>query len=206
MRKWKRVDTADGPRFRSALAYFTIIGLGFMLIQIPMLQRFSIYLGHPTYTFSIILFLMILAAGLGSFASERFHVDRSRRLVVLPLAIAVTTLFEMALLQPAIESTVAWSLPLRTIVVAGFVVPLAFALGFCFPVGLRLVGRTAPALNAWMWGINGACGVMASIVAVMVSMWLGIEMNLLIAAGLYLLLVVPMRTLSAAESTTPRSR
>jgi hypothetical protein len=62
-------------------------------------------------------------------------------------------------------------------------------------VGLRLVGRQASALNAWMWGINGASGVMASILAVMVSMWLGIDVNLLIAAVLYLLLVWPMRTL-----------
>lgn len=201
-----RPKTAPGL-FPAASTYFALIGLGFIFVQIPFLQRFSVYLGHPTYTFSIILFLMILAAGLGSFASERLNVDGSRRrLLVLPLAIAVTTLIEMVLLQPAIESTVAWSLPLRTIVVAGFVAPLAFGLGFCFPVGLRLVGRRAPALNAWMWGINGACGVMASIVAVMVSMWMGIEINLLVAAVLYLLLALPMRALYAGGSTTPRSR
>ena len=184
--------------FPAGAAYFATIGLGFMFIQIPFLQRFSVYLGHPTYTFSIILFLMILSAGLGSFASERLAVGHSRRLIALPLAIAVATLLEMLLLQPAVESTVAWALTARTLIVSAFVVPLAFGLGFCFPVGLRLVGRGAPALNAWMWGINGACGVMASIVAVMVSMWVGIEANLLIAAGLYFLLALPMSVLHRA--------
>jgi hypothetical protein len=66
-----------------------------MLIQIPFLQRFSVYLGHPTYTFSVILFLMILSAGLGSVASERIDVARSRRLGWLPLGIGAAVLLEM---------------------------------------------------------------------------------------------------------------
>ena len=109
-------------------------------------------------------------------------------------------LVETLLLQTAIESTVGWGLAGRTFIVAAFVVPLAFALGYCFPIGLRLVGRRAPELTAWMWGVNGACGVMASIVAVMVSMWLGIQVNLLIAAGLYLLLALPMRALARSAA------
>jgi hypothetical protein len=198
-----RTSRPRAPRgvFPSAAAYFAIIGLGFMFVQIPFLQRFSVYLGHPTYTFSIILFLMILAAGLGSFASERLDVGNLRVLIGLPLTIAAIALLELLLLQHAIVATVAWNLPGRTLVVASFVVPLAFALGFCFPLGLRLVNRSAPALNPWMWGINGACGVMASIIAVMVSMWTAIDVNLLIAAGLYLLLVLPIRRLSAFERT-----
>ena len=197
-----RAGRPAAPRglFAAALAYFAIIGLAFMLIQIPFLQRFSVYLGHPTYTFSIILFLMILAAGLGSLASERIDVESVRGLERLPIAIAALVLVEALLLQSVIESTIGWALAGRTLVVACFVVPLAFALGCCFPIGLRLVGRRAPALTAWMWGVNGACGVMASIVAVMVSMWLGIQVNLLIAAALYLALAVPMRTLARVNS------
>ena len=78
--------------------------------------------------------------------------------------------------------------------------PLAFAMGYCFPIGMRLVGRRGPELTAWMWGVNGACGVMASIVAVMVSMWIGIHANLLIAAGLYVLLALPMRALARSAA------
>jgi hypothetical protein len=171
-----------------------------MLIQIPLLQRFSVYLGHPTYTFSIILFLMILAAGLGSLASERVDVDRSRRVLLLPAVVSAAILIETLLLQIVVERTVGLAMPARTVIVAMFVVPLAFALGFCFPIGMRLVGRRAPALTAWMWGVNGACGVMASIVAVMISMWIGIEVNLFLAAGLYLLLLVPLRQLMLVNS------
>jgi hypothetical protein len=185
--------------FAAALAYFAIIGFAFMFIQIPFLQRFSVYLGHPTYTFSIILFLMILSAGLGSIASERMDVARSRRVVQLPLAIAAAVMVETLLLQPVIETTVGWGLPGRTLVVAAFVTPVAFALGYCFPLGMRLLGRHSDRVTAWMWGVNGACGVMASILAVMLSMWLGIHANFLVAAALYALLPIPMRQLAAAR-------
>ena len=185
--------------FWAAFAYFAIIGLAFMLIQIAFLQRFSVYLGHPTYTFSIILFLMILSAGLGSLASERIDLERHRRIVWLPIGIAAAVLVETLLLQPVVDLTVGWGLAGRTLVVTAFVAPLACALGCCFPLGLRLVGRHSDRVSAWMWGVNGACGVMASILAVMGSMWLGIHVNLLIAAALYALLAVPFRELTAAR-------
>ena len=186
--------------FASALAYFALIGLAFMFVQIPFLQRFSVYLGHPTYTFSIILFLMILSAGLGSLASERIDVERRPRWRLLPVAIAAVILLELLLLQPMIERTIGWGLPGRTTVVAGFVVPLALVMGCCFPIGMRLVGRHSDPVKAWMWGVNGASGVMASIVAVMVSMWLGIHANLLTAAVLYALLALPLRRLAMARA------
>jgi hypothetical protein len=201
---WPLLSTGRPPMpasvFAAALAYFALIGLGFMFVQIPFLQRFSVYLGHPTYTFSIILFLMILAAGLGSLASERIDVRRSRRLAFLPLGIALLVIVEMLLLQPSMDLTLGWALAGRTLVVAGFVVPLAFALGCCFPIGLRLTGEHSDRVTAWMWGVNGASGVMASIVAVMVSMWLGIHANLLIAAALYATLALPLRRLAAART------
>jgi hypothetical protein len=201
---WPLFSTGRPPLaagiFAAALTYFAIIGFAFLLVQIPFLQRFSVYLGHPTYTFSIILFLMILSAGLGSVASERIDVDRSRRLSWLPLGIGAAVLAETLLLQTAIQLTVGWGLPGRTLVVAAFVAPLAFAMGFCFPIGLRLLRNHSDSVTAWMWGVNGACGVMASILAVMISMWAGIHMNLLIAAGLYALLVLPMRRLAAARA------
>jgi hypothetical protein len=189
-----------GDVFSTSLAYFAVIGFGFMFVQIPFLQRFTVYLGHPTYTFSIILFLMILSAGIGSFASERIDVSRRRTLIAIPTVIAASTLIEVTILQAVLDGTVAWPLAGRTIVVACFVVPLALLMGTCFPIGIRLVGRHSDRVAAWMWGVNGACSVMASTLAVMISMWLSIDAALVLAAALYLLLLVPMRALAAAPA------
>ena len=103
---------------------------------------------------------------------------------------------EALLLQPAIDATLGWQLAGRTAVVAIFIAPLAFALGLCFPIGMRLVGRHSDRITAWMWGVNGASGVIASILAVMASMWLGINSSLLVGAVLYALLALPMAWLA----------
>ncbi len=181
------------------LAYFALIGLGFMFIQIPLLQRFSVYLGRPTYTFSIVLFAMILSAGAGSLLSERLDVRR-RSLVALPLGIALAVVVETWALQPAMNRTVAWGLVGRTVIVAAFIAPLATGLGFCFPIGMRLAQAHDARSTAWMWGVNGAAGVLASIVAVMVSMWLGIQVNLWTAAALYACVAGPMHRLQSRRA------
>ena len=182
--------------FSAALGYFALIGAGFMFIQIAFLQRFSVLLGHPTYTFSIILFSMILCTGIGSFVSDRIALGGRARLMWLPLAIAGLVALLGVALDPAMRAAAGANLAGRTAVVLAFTAPLSLLLGCCFPIGMRLVGRLSAPATAWMWGVNGACGVMASIVAVAVSMWLGIGVNLAIAAACYLLLALPLRALA----------
>jgi hypothetical protein len=182
--------------FGAGLSYFVCIGVGFMCVQIPLLQRFSVYLGHPTYTFSIVLFTMILAAGIGSVLSDRFDLRRPFTLMrFVPAAIAVLLCLYVIVLPPALRATLSFGLAGRTFVTIAFVAPVAIALGCCFPIGMRLVRGHSEGVTAWMWGVNGAAGVLASIAAVMISMWLGIEMNLLLASALYAALYFPMRRL-----------
>ena len=182
--------------FLAALAYFATIGCGYMLVQIPFLQRFSVLLGHPTYTFAIILFSMILFTGIGSFLSDRLRIERGYRLLWLPAAIAASLVGIVLLVDPAIRSSAALDLTGRTLVVLVFTAPISLLLGGCFPIGMRLVGRVSDSATAWMWGVNGACGVIASVVAVAVSMWVGIDTNLLLAAVLYAALAIPMVVLA----------
>ena len=181
--------------FGWGVLYFAAIGCGFMFIQIPFLQRFSVYLGHPTYSLAIILFTMILAAGAGSFVSDRIPADGwyARR---IPIGIAVLTAVVIALLQPVANATVTYGLFSRSLVVVLFVAPIAFLLGFCFPIGMRLVGRSSSQAAAWMWGINGATGVLGSIVAVAISMWIGTYANLIVAGLLYSFLPVALAGLA----------
>ncbi|HXH07791.1 MAG TPA: hypothetical protein VNI83_14500, partial [Vicinamibacterales bacterium] len=109
--------------------------------------------------------------------------------------IAAALLAAAALLPAGLRAGAGGSLAARTAIVLVFVVPVSLLLGACFPVGLRLAGRHAPLVTAWLWGVNGAFGVLASIAAVAVSMWAGIDWNFAAAAGLYLVLVPAMRAL-----------
>ena len=127
----------------------------------------------------------------------------SRVVRAIPLAIAVLAFVEVALLQSVLSATVGWPLVARTLLLACFVTPLAFLMGHCFPIGVRLMGQHSPEISAWMWGVNGACGVMGSIAAVMMSMWVSIDGSLALAGLLYLILWVPMRKLQAARTGHP---
>jgi hypothetical protein len=189
--------------FRASLAYFAAIGAGFMLIQVALLQRFSVLLGHPTYTFALILFSMILFAGLGSMASDRLALG-SRHYRLLPLLVAVALTAEVIAMRYILAAAAPLSLPGRTAVMLAFVAPLAAMMGFFFPIGMRLTGQHSGAATAWMWGVNGACGVLASIGAVAISMWVAIDANLLIAAGLYVSLLLPMSVLGRSPAAEPR--
>ena len=89
-------------------------------------------------------------------------------------------------LQPVTEATIAQGLAVRAVVTVAVVAPLSTLLGMFFPTGMRLLRGTNEAILPWMWGVNGALGVLAGCVAVAVSMWAGINANLWIAALLYL--------------------
>jgi SAM-dependent methyltransferase len=186
----------DRATFAHSLGYFALIGAGFMLVQIPLIQRFSVYLGHPTYAVAVILFSMILATGLGSLISDRLPIETSRRLARFgPLLIAAILVLTVSALQPLIDATLRLGLAARCAVVVGIVAVAALPLGFCFPLGLRLVSRLSTEATPWMWGINGAFGVLSSVTAVWISMWIGIDTSLAIAAALYLALSVPATAL-----------
>ena len=198
-------------RFSMAMGYFAAIGFGYMLVQIGLLQRFAVYIGHPTYTLAIVLFSMLLFTGAGAFLSARVSVGGSRATWV-PVGIAATLTSTAMLLPTTLAATVASGLVVRTLVAIAFAGPVAVLLGMCFPIGVRLLEQNEPAsprerehdladrttggaVTAWAWGVNGAFGVLASIVAVAVSMWAGIDVNFWIAAAIYLALVVPLKVL-----------
>ena len=125
------------------------------------------------------------------------------RFRLVPFVISVTLVAIVIVLQPVMDRTILWSLPARTAVVLAFSGPVSMLLGCCFPIGARLNDRT-PALTAWMWGINGACGVLASVGAVAISMWIGIDTNLWVAAALYLLLTLPLLVMAADRAAVSR--
>jgi hypothetical protein len=181
-----------GGDFASGVAYFSLIGFGFMMVQIPYMQRFSVYLGYPTYAIAVILFSMILFAGIGSLVSDAAPIESHPVWIyAIVLTIALAILAVTASLQNVINATIHLSILPRCLIVVALTFPVAFFMGFCFPIGMRLVARLSDEALPWMWGINGAWGVFGSIAAVGFSMWAGIHESLYLAAACYAALVIP---------------
>ncbi len=169
--------------------YFSLIGMGFMLAEIALLQRFSVYLGHPIYSLSVCLFSLILASGLGSLTSDRLKLNARAKLLLWAGTIVVYLLGMEQVLPALFQATTGQERLVRIGISVALIMPLGFLLGFAFPTGIRLVEAVDRQPTPWFWGINGATGVLASVLGVMFSMALGINVTMLLSAACYLLLI-----------------
>jgi hypothetical protein len=136
---------------------------------------------------------------MGSFLSDRIAVNRhSLWTTWLPALIASLLLAVYLVSGWVIESTIDRSLLARCLIVVTLVAIVALPMGMCFPLGLRLFREYADRCLPWMWGVNGATGVLASVFAVAISMWSGISTSLLIAVCCYAALALPATHLRRA--------
>lgn len=159
-----------------SLIYFSLIGFAFMLVEIVLSQKLVLYLGHPTYSLSIVLFSMLLFSGLGSVVSEKIF--QGRRVFILP----VIMLLEIIFVTPILGATLSASLAFRVAVTLLFIGPLAFLMGMPFPSWLRTVKN---AEVPFLWGINGFFSVIGSVLAVIISINLGFTFVFYIALAAY---------------------
>jgi hypothetical protein len=170
-------------------AYFLLIGVGFMMVEIGLLQRMGVFLGHPIYSLSIVLFSLILTTGIGSVISDRLPLDSRGTFVGWAL---LTGGYLLAL--PFWTPSVLLAFDSATLLVrAGLCVlmiaPAGLLMGYGFPTGMRLISAVNRKPTPWFWGINGAAGVLAASLAVALSIALGIGTTYMIGAICYLLLI-----------------
>jgi hypothetical protein len=171
--------------------YFLLIGLGFMFAEIGLIQRISVFLGHPVYALSIGLFSIILSTGLGSLLSERLPPQRQGHLVVwLGLLAAYLLLLPLWLPDLLHSSLTAAALPWRALTSVAVIFPAGLLMGFGFPTGMRLVTRLDARLTPWLWGVNGAAGVLAAGLAVACSIGFSIDVTIRVGGVCYALLLV----------------
>jgi hypothetical protein len=161
------------------LGYFALLGMGYLCVEIPLLQRFILFLGHPAYAMAAVLFALLLFSGLGSLLSRR--VPLSLVLGLLPAlvggyALGLPVLFEAALAAP---------LAVRLVVAVAALAPAGLLMGMPFPQGLALLEHRAPGLVGWAWGVNGAVSVVASILAALLALSAGFSAVLALGAACY---------------------
>jgi hypothetical protein len=169
-------------------AYFALIGFGFMLVEIGLLQKFSVFLGHPVYGLSIVLFSIILFTGVGSALSDRLELT-PRRFAVWSVVVAAYIAAIALATPPLLLAADSAPLLARALLCVALIAPAGMLMGFGFPTGMRLIAAVDTRPTPWFWGVNGAMGVLGSIVAVIVSMAWGIGVTMTVGALCYLALI-----------------
>jgi len=192
---WRKI-----PYKWNAGVYFAALGLGFMFLEISLIQRLTLFLGYPTYSLTVTLFALLISTGVGSLLSERYMAQRDRAYRVLIGGLVVLTAFYLAGLPGVVEAGVGWPFAARVAVAITFLAPLGLCLGAFIPLGLRsvsMVTERGDQYVAWCWAINGFFSVMASVLATLLSMSFGFNAVMLMGLVIYILGVAAFRRVPA---------
>jgi hypothetical protein len=163
-----------GPRGR-VLIYFGLLGLGFLFVEIPLMQRFILFLGQPIYAFTAVVVAILLFSGLGSLAAARLSPRWT-----LPLLVVAILLYPLGL-PILFRAVLGAPLGVRLLATGLSLAPLGFLMGIPFPGGLAWLRKRAPGLIPWAWAVNGCTSVLASVLAAMIALSAGFSWVL--AAG-----------------------
>jgi hypothetical protein len=181
-----RVVRGDG----ALLGYFAAIGTGFMLIEVSMLQRLIVFLGHPIYSLTVILFVLLFSGGIGSYLSARFLGEQPERRGLVMLAVLGAVLLGAGFATgPLIVAFSSAETPVRIAVSACLLAVMGLFLGMAFPLGMRLATMWRQSLAPWLWGVNGATSVLASVLAIAIAMVFGISASFWTGVASYFLAI-----------------
>jgi hypothetical protein len=169
------------------VAFFGALGLGYMAVEMALIQKFGLLLGHPNLALSVVLASLLLATGVGSLLSARVVSALGGSLRFVSYALCCVLLAELLLAFPRLSLWMALPLAGRVGLVAALVAPIGLLLGTYFPTGLERLKQVSPGLVPWAWGLNGMASVVAPILAVAVSMTAGISVLVLASLPVYLL-------------------
>jgi len=178
------------------LAYFGLLGIAFLLVEIPLIQRWMLVAGYATYAFTGVVLVVLLGSSVGSLLSRRVWPRRRLALAALTLLAVV-----VAVLSPRVaEAVLAWPSTLQWAALAIMLFPLAVFMGMPFPLGLAWVEQELPGLAPWAWAVNGCASVIASVVAAILTISAGITVVLLLGAAAYGLaaMVLPANAVPSA--------
>lgn len=175
----------SGGRFR-LLAFFAAIGVGFILVEMGLIQLLTMFLGHPVYALTTVLASLLLGAGIGSYGVRKISPARANFAVAQRAQVLTILLVACSLgLLRGTTALVGLPLELRIAITVALSGSLGVLMGACAPLGVSIAASRSPGLVAWAWALNGFCGVMATGLSALLAMHIGYSYVFLMAATAY---------------------
>ncbi len=185
-------DRSYYTRIGTVIVFFAL-GIGYLFIEIPLIQYFVVFLGHPTLAFATVLLAVLVFSGIGSLLAPRMPLIPG--IVALSLGAALYPV----LLRPILSAALGIPLLARLVVAVLTLAPLGIFMGVPFPRALAVVERIDPQLSPWAWAINGCASVLSSILATMLAVSIGFSAVLAVAGGAYLAALLAITPLNPSE-------
>jgi hypothetical protein len=174
------------PGRMGMLLYFTALGLGFIFIEITLLQKFSVFVGGPVYSMAITLSSVLVFSGLGSYVAQLFHRHPGRWLWIVIAVLVAMIPVEIWFFNHVIERLMYLSVGMRWLTTSLAIAPMSLLMGMPFPTGLRILQHIDESIRPWAWGINSCATVIGSILCVILSIQAGFSFSMLVAGAIYI--------------------
>ncbi len=186
----RRAASAAGPALTRAMrlrwaVYFGSLGLGYIIVEIVLIQRFNLYLGNPSYALAVVLFTMLASSSVGALLATCLQTRPA--LLRVMAAVCVSIVLVTLTLDSFVGLTMSGGIASRILAAMLYVAPVGCIMGMPFPTGMRFAGRISPDLVSWAWAVNGGMSVFGSVLAVLISMSAGFSACLLVGVATYAL-------------------
>jgi hypothetical protein len=169
------------------IPYFAALGMGFILIELALLQKLILLMGNPTMTFALLLFTLLISSGAGSLLSARIAKNNMKNLVFIIGGIAALGILYFLFLPPIIYSTIAEPIEAKAAVSIAILAPIGFLMGMPLPTGMRLLKVHRPDYIPWMWAVNGAFSVLGAVLAIALGIMYGSSLAMILGILIYLI-------------------
>lgn len=184
----RRAHLPQQPGMAPTLGFFMMIGLGFIMVEVPLMQRFVLYLGHPVYAISVILFSLLLFSGIGSFLTRAVTGPGAAGWlkVSLPALLLLLLIYNFTL-ERIFHATQSQAVPLKIAISVLLLMPMGMLMGMPFPTMMRRVYAWSQSMIPWCWGVNGATSVLGSVSGVIIALSWGFSASLMTGMAAYLI-------------------
>ncbi len=188
-------DNTFKPGYLSFIIIFFMLGAGFMLVEISLIQRFVFFLGQPVLSLTVLLFSILAGTGLGSITSGYIKPDKFiRGIEISSIAVVIILIVYVVFLPIILNELLGLELGFRILTSFFILMPLGFVMGFPFPLGIRMLKiMNQDSQIPWMWGINGASSVLGAVMTVVIAISFGFNEALITGAVCYLIVLLTVK-------------
>ena len=184
---FSRVGRAHWPHKGKTLCYFSCLGAGFIIIELIFIQMFMKLIGYPLYTYSTVVFSLLLSAGVGSISSGRLRVSLQNRWYLPFIGVIASVLLLLFLYEPMGRLLLTAPIYFRIFISMAMIFPVGFFLGMPFPLGILSLRDRENGAIGWAWGVNGLFTIIGGVLSVVWSLAFGFHTTLIMAVIIYVL-------------------